>query len=200
MWRKTFFAYLTFPLALKVTQSNDKDWSETNLGSQRKTTWRIWSGNFTRTNGDCVLLENSHSLAYSGTMGKEQDLIQAAKTGNVAHIEKILGHKTRKSGIQRYLGAVWNSLTGNESCLQSTDCIHVFCSLMSKTVNPNHQDELGYTPLHHAALSGHRYINYEGIYIITEFVTAFKLILFCHLLKWSIQIERSYFIRVLDRK
>ena len=66
---------------------------------------------------------------------------------------------------------------------QSTDCIHVFCSLMSKTVNPNHQDELGYTPLHHAALSGHRYINYEGIYIITEFVTAFKLILLCHLLK-----------------
>lgn len=83
---------------------------------------------------------------------------------------------------------------------QSTDCIHVFCSLMSKTVNPNHQDELGYTPLHHAALSGHRYINYEGIFIITEFVTAFKLILLCHFLKWSIQIERSYFIRVLDRK
>ncbi|XP_022779967.1 ankyrin repeat and sterile alpha motif domain-containing protein 1B-like isoform X3 [Stylophora pistillata] len=62
-------------------------------------------------------------------MGKEQDLLQAAKTGNVAHIEKILGHKTRKSGIQ---------------------------SLMSRTVNSNHQDELGYTPLHYAALNGHR--------------------------------------------
>ena len=36
-------------------------------------------------------------------MGKEQDLIQAAKSGNVAHIEKILGNKARKSGIQRYV-------------------------------------------------------------------------------------------------
>lgn len=62
-------------------------------------------------------------------MGKEQDLLQAAKSGNVAHIERILGNKARKSGIQ---------------------------SLMSRTVNPNHQDELGNTPLHYAALNGHR--------------------------------------------
>ena len=41
----------------------------------------------------------------SGKMGKEQDLLQAAKSGNVAHIEKILGHKARKSGIQRYVWA-----------------------------------------------------------------------------------------------
>lgn len=62
-------------------------------------------------------------------MGKEQDLIQAAKSGNVAHIEKILGNKARKSGIQ---------------------------SFISRTVNPNYQDELGNTPLHYAALHGHR--------------------------------------------
>lgn len=130
---------------------------------QCKTTWRIGSGNFSRTNGDCVLHEGSHSLTYSGTMGKEQDLLQAAKTGNVAHIEKILGHKARKSGIQRYLGAAWNSLTGNESSFTIHWSHSRFCSLMSKTVNPNHQDELGYTPLHYAALNGHRYINYEGI-------------------------------------
>ena len=36
-------------------------------------------------------------------MGKEHDLLQAAKSGNVAHIEKILGHKARKSGIQGYV-------------------------------------------------------------------------------------------------
>lgn len=62
-------------------------------------------------------------------MGKEQDLIQAAKSGNVAHIEKILGNKARKSGIQ---------------------------SFISRTINPNYQDELGNTPLHYAALNGHR--------------------------------------------
>ncbi|KAJ7390478.1 regulation of synaptic plasticity by receptor localization to synapse [Desmophyllum pertusum] len=62
-------------------------------------------------------------------MGKEQDLLQASKSEMLAQIEKILGHKTRKSGIQ---------------------------SLMSRTVNPNYQDELGYTPLHYAALNGHR--------------------------------------------
>ncbi|KAK2565649.1 Ankyrin repeat and SAM domain-containing protein 1A [Acropora cervicornis] len=61
-------------------------------------------------------------------MGKEQDLIQAAKSGNVAHIEKILGNKARKSGIQ---------------------------SFISRTINPNYQDELGNTPLHYAALNGH---------------------------------------------
>ena len=45
--------------------------------------------------------EAGHFFTYPGNMGKEQDLIQAAKSGNVAHIEKILGHKARKSGIQR---------------------------------------------------------------------------------------------------
>ena len=55
---------------------------------------------------------------------------------------------------------------------------------MSKTVNPNHQDELGYTPLHYAALNGHRYINL-GRNLIAEFVTAGKL-LACALLSLSL--------------
>ena len=36
--------------------------------------------------------------------------------------------------------------------------IPVFCSFISRTVNPNYQDELGNTPLHYAALNGHRYV------------------------------------------
>lgn len=48
----------------------------------------------------------------SGEMGKEQDLMQAAKSGNVAHIEKILGHKARKSGIQRYVCASYRPEIG----------------------------------------------------------------------------------------
>ena len=46
-------------------------------------------------------------------MGKEQDLLQAAKSGNVAHIERILGHKARKSGIQRYVWA--GNMSGRSS-------------------------------------------------------------------------------------
>ena len=36
-------------------------------------------------------------------MGKEQDLLHAAKNGNVAQIERILGQRNRRSGIHRYV-------------------------------------------------------------------------------------------------
>ncbi|XP_031548747.1 ankyrin repeat and SAM domain-containing protein 1A-like [Actinia tenebrosa] len=62
-------------------------------------------------------------------MGKEHDLLNAGKTGNVSQIEKILGHRVKKSGLQ---------------------------SIMGRSVNPNFQDEMGYTPLHYASLHGHR--------------------------------------------
>ncbi|RMX60043.1 hypothetical protein pdam_00004489 [Pocillopora damicornis] len=107
---------------------NEGDWREV-IHWNAKTKWRFKLALSPTLHVNYFVQEGSHSFTYSGTMGKEQDLLQAAKTGNVAHIEKILGNKTRKSGIQ---------------------------SLMSRTVNPNHQDELGYTPLHYAALNGHR--------------------------------------------
>lgn len=74
---------------------------------------------------DWFVNEGRHFFTYPGNMGKEQDLAQAAKSGNVAHIERILGHKTRKSGIQRYVeaGNVW---TGCSFTLTRDNIIHVF--------------------------------------------------------------------------
>lgn len=84
---------------------NEGDWFEVNHWNA-KTKWRFRLALSPVLDVNYFVQEGSHSFTYSGTMGKEQDLLQAAKTGNVAHIEKILGNKTRKSGIQRYLGAV----------------------------------------------------------------------------------------------
>ena len=84
---------------------NEGDWREV-IHWNAKTKWRFKLALSPTLHVNYFVQEGSHSFTYSGTMGKEQDLLQAAKTGNVAHIEKILGNKTRKSGIQRYLGAV----------------------------------------------------------------------------------------------
>ncbi|XP_033217418.1 caskin-2-like isoform X2 [Belonocnema kinseyi] len=62
-------------------------------------------------------------------MGKDQELLEAARSGNVTVVEKILGQRARRSGplasLRRGPGA-------------------------------NVQDASGYTALHHAALNGHR--------------------------------------------
>ncbi|KAK6191887.1 hypothetical protein SNE40_003467 [Patella caerulea] len=71
-------------------------------------------------------------------MGREQDLLDAARTGNVAVIEKLLTNRTRKSsgggGLTSALASLWNL----------------------KSVNINCTDTSGETPLHLAALNGHR--------------------------------------------
>ncbi|XP_061571017.1 ankyrin repeat and sterile alpha motif domain-containing protein 1B [Cololabis saira] len=71
-------------------------------------------------------------------MGKEQDLLEAARTGNVALVEKLL---TGKKGI---LGSGSGSIP--------------LPNLLSmwKGLNVNCTDSTGYTPLHHASLNGHR--------------------------------------------
>ncbi|XP_035379369.1 ankyrin repeat and sterile alpha motif domain-containing protein 1B isoform X3 [Electrophorus electricus] len=71
-------------------------------------------------------------------MGKEQDLLEAARTGNVALVEKLL------SGKKGLLGSSSGSipLPGLLS--------------MWRGPNVNCADGSGYTPLHHAALNGHR--------------------------------------------
>ncbi|KAG7204766.1 hypothetical protein KM043_005178 [Ampulex compressa] len=62
-------------------------------------------------------------------MGKDQELLEAARSGNVTVVEKILGQRAKKSGplasLRRGPGA-------------------------------NVQDASGYSALHHAALNGHR--------------------------------------------
>ncbi|XP_018335767.1 ankyrin repeat and SAM domain-containing protein 1A-like isoform X2 [Agrilus planipennis] len=64
-------------------------------------------------------------------MGKDQELLEAARNGNVAVVEKILGQRAKRSGplasLRRGPGA-------------------------------NVQDSSGYTSLHHAALNGHKEI------------------------------------------
>nr|XP_015834887.1 PREDICTED: ankyrin repeat and sterile alpha motif domain-containing protein 1B isoform X1 [Tribolium castaneum] len=64
-------------------------------------------------------------------MGKDQELLEAARKGNVAVVEKILGQRAKRSGplasLRRGPGA-------------------------------NVQDSSGYSALHHAALNGHREI------------------------------------------
>ncbi|XP_017267039.1 ankyrin repeat and sterile alpha motif domain-containing protein 1B isoform X3 [Kryptolebias marmoratus] len=71
-------------------------------------------------------------------MGKEQELLEAARTGNVALVEKLL------SGKKGILGSGSGSIP--------------LPSLLSiwKGLNVNCTDSSGYTPLHHAALNGHR--------------------------------------------
>ncbi|XP_061920785.1 ankyrin repeat and sterile alpha motif domain-containing protein 1B isoform X1 [Entelurus aequoreus] len=71
-------------------------------------------------------------------MGKEQELLEAARTGNVAVVEKLL------SGKRGILGSGSGSIP--------------LPNLLSmwKGLNVNCTDSSGYTPLHHAALNGHR--------------------------------------------
>ncbi|XP_077399815.1 ankyrin repeat and sterile alpha motif domain-containing protein 1B isoform X5 [Vanacampus margaritifer] len=71
-------------------------------------------------------------------MGKEQELLEAARTGNVVVVEKLL------SGKRGLLGSGSGSIP--------------LPNLLSmwKGLNVNCTDSSGYTPLHHAALNGHR--------------------------------------------
>ncbi|XP_054480387.1 ankyrin repeat and sterile alpha motif domain-containing protein 1B [Anoplopoma fimbria] len=71
-------------------------------------------------------------------MGKEQELLEASRTGNVALVEKLL------SGKKGILGSGSGSIP--------------LPSLLSmwKGLNVNCTDSTGYTPLHHASLNGHR--------------------------------------------
>ncbi|XP_062512831.1 ankyrin repeat and sterile alpha motif domain-containing protein 1B-like isoform X2 [Corticium candelabrum] len=69
-------------------------------------------------------------------MGREAELILAAQKGNVPQIERLLQGK--KSGITTF---------------------------RSKGVNPNCQDDSGYTPLHHAALNGQK----EAVNVLLDY-------------------------------
>ncbi|XP_017461044.1 PREDICTED: ankyrin repeat and sterile alpha motif domain-containing protein 1B-like [Rhagoletis zephyria] len=62
-------------------------------------------------------------------MGKDQDLLEAARIGNIAVVGKILEQITKRS-------------SGPFSSFRRSPCI-------------NSQDVNGYTPLHHACLNGH---------------------------------------------
>uniref|UniRef100_A0AAY4CFG2 Ankyrin repeat and sterile alpha motif domain containing 1A n=1 Tax=Denticeps clupeoides TaxID=299321 RepID=A0AAY4CFG2_9TELE len=74
-------------------------------------------------------------------MGKEQELLEAARTGNIAAVEKLLSGKRQSAGV----GGGSAVGAGGLSTLLS----------IWRGPNVNCVDSTGYTPLHHAALNGH---------------------------------------------
>uniref|UniRef100_A0A8C7FS29 Ankyrin repeat and sterile alpha motif domain containing 1A n=1 Tax=Oncorhynchus kisutch TaxID=8019 RepID=A0A8C7FS29_ONCKI len=86
-------------------------------------------------------------------MGKEQELLEAARTGNLAAVEKLLSGKRQSTG-----SGSGSSGTGGSSNISGHNASHPLSSLLSiwRGPNVNCVDSTGYTPLHHAALNGHR--------------------------------------------
>ncbi|XP_072419408.1 ankyrin repeat and SAM domain-containing protein 1A-like isoform X3 [Chiloscyllium punctatum] len=74
-------------------------------------------------------------------MGKEQELLEAARTGNVAVVEKLLSGRHRLSA----------GSGGTVSLPQLSNLLSIW-----RGPNVNCVDTSGYTPLHHAALNGQK--------------------------------------------
>ncbi|XP_078053940.1 ankyrin repeat and SAM domain-containing protein 1A-like isoform X4 [Mustelus asterias] len=77
-------------------------------------------------------------------MGKEQELLEAARTGNVAVVEKLLSGRHRLSAGSGGGG-------GTVSLPQLSNLLSIW-----RGPNVNCVDSSGYTPLHHAALNGQK--------------------------------------------
>ncbi|XP_059573240.1 ankyrin repeat and SAM domain-containing protein 1A isoform X4 [Alligator mississippiensis] len=87
-------------------------------------------------------------------MGKEQELLEAARTGNLPAVEKLLSGKRLSSGF----GSGGGSAGGGGGSGGGGGGGHPLSSLLSiwRGPNVNCVDSTGYTPLHHAALNGHK--------------------------------------------
>ncbi|XP_068506030.1 ankyrin repeat and SAM domain-containing protein 1A isoform X2 [Syngnathus scovelli] len=86
-------------------------------------------------------------------MGKEQELLEAARTGNLAAVEKLLSGKRPSAGTGS--GSYGTGGSGNSGGHAASS--HTLSSLLSiwRGPNVNCVDSTGYSPLHHAALNGH---------------------------------------------
>ncbi|XP_061909213.1 ankyrin repeat and SAM domain-containing protein 1A-like isoform X1 [Entelurus aequoreus] len=86
-------------------------------------------------------------------MGKEQELLEAARTGNLAAVEKLLSGKRQSAATGG--GSYPTGGSGNSGGHAASS--HPLSSLLSiwRGPNVNCVDSTGYTPLHHAALNGH---------------------------------------------
>ncbi|XP_053525037.1 ankyrin repeat and SAM domain-containing protein 1A isoform X1 [Artibeus jamaicensis] len=86
-------------------------------------------------------------------MGKEQELLEAARTGHLPAVEKLLSGKRLSSGFGGGSGG-----SGGGSGGGGGSSSHPLSSLLSiwRGPNVNCVDSTGYTPLHHAALNGHK--------------------------------------------
>ncbi|XP_049621194.1 ankyrin repeat and SAM domain-containing protein 1A isoform X2 [Suncus etruscus] len=94
-------------------------------------------------------------------MGKEQELLEAARTGHLPAVEKLLSGKRLSSGFgggggSSSGGSGGGGSGGSGGGLGSSS--HPLSSLLSiwRGPNVNCVDSTGYTPLHHAALNGHK--------------------------------------------
>nr|XP_055119791.1 ankyrin repeat and SAM domain-containing protein 1A isoform X1 [Symphalangus syndactylus] len=94
-------------------------------------------------------------------MGKEQELLEAARTGHLPAVEKLLSGKRLSSGFGGGGGGSGGGGGGSGGGgggggLGSSS--HPLSSLLSMWRGPNVNcvDSTGYTPLHHAALNGHK--------------------------------------------
>uniref|UniRef100_A0A8C5LF86 Ankyrin repeat and SAM domain containing 1 n=1 Tax=Jaculus jaculus TaxID=51337 RepID=A0A8C5LF86_JACJA len=89
-------------------------------------------------------------------MGKEQELLEAARTGHLPAVEKLLSGKRLSSGFGG--GGGGSSGGGGSGAGGGGSSSHPLSSLLSMWRGPNVNcvDSTGYTPLHHAALNGHR--------------------------------------------
>ncbi|NWH38613.1 ANS1A protein, partial [Chloropsis hardwickii] len=94
-------------------------------------------------------------------MGKEQELLEAARTGNLPAVEKLLSGKRLSSGFGGSGGGSGGGSAGGGgggSGGSGGGVGHPLSSLLSiwRGPNVNCVDSTGYTPLHHAALNGHK--------------------------------------------
>ncbi|XP_074971687.1 ankyrin repeat and SAM domain-containing protein 1A isoform X11 [Phalacrocorax aristotelis] len=97
-------------------------------------------------------------------MGKEQELLEAARTGNLPAVEKLLSGKRLSSGFGGSGGGggggggSGSGGGGGGGGSGSGGVGHPLSSLLSiwRGPNVNCVDSTGYTPLHHAALNGHK--------------------------------------------
>ncbi|XP_011932758.1 PREDICTED: ankyrin repeat and SAM domain-containing protein 1A [Cercocebus atys] len=91
-------------------------------------------------------------------MGKEQELLEAARTGHLPAVEKLLSGKRLSSGFGGGGGGGSGGGGGGGGLGSSS---HPLSSLLSMWRGPNVNcvDSTGYTPLHHAALNGHKLLS-----------------------------------------
>ncbi|KAK2184122.1 hypothetical protein NP493_281g02022 [Ridgeia piscesae] len=82
-------------------------------------------------------------------MGREHDLLDAARTGNCGVIEKIVAQRHKR------MGQLPLALQAPLARLIMTITLGTCFSLTRRTLNINCQDSNGDTPLHLAALNGH---------------------------------------------
>uniref|UniRef100_A0A8D2JAH3 Ankyrin repeat and sterile alpha motif domain containing 1A n=1 Tax=Varanus komodoensis TaxID=61221 RepID=A0A8D2JAH3_VARKO len=88
-------------------------------------------------------------------MGKEQELLEAARTGNLATVEKLLSGKRLSSGFGSG-GGSGSSGGGGGGYSGAGGGGATAVSHIWRGPNVNCVDSTGYTPLHHAALNGHK--------------------------------------------